>query len=106
MARTLIHVPANPKRGEVIELRVTLAHAMETGYRPDAQGQVLPRDIVTQFSCSFDGQPVFSAQLYPAIAANPYLAFSWRVAGSGTLSFSWEGDNGFRQTETVAVRAT
>lgn len=105
MARALIHLPPHPRRGEVIEIRVTLAHPMETGYRPDADGSLLPRNIVTQFSCSFEGQPVFSAQLYPAIAANPYLAFSWRVVGSGRLVFTWEGDNGFRQTEAVVVQA-
>lgn len=105
MARTLIHVPPNPKRGDVVEIRVTLAHPMETGYRPDSDGKLLPRNIVTQFSCSFEGTPVFSAVLYPAIAANPFIAFSWRVAGSGTLSFNWEGDNGFRQAETVQVQA-
>jgi sulfur-oxidizing protein SoxZ len=105
MARVLIHLPPNPRRGEVVEIRVTLAHPMETGYRPDADGSLLPRNIVTQFSCSFEGQPIFSAQLYPAVAANPFLAFPWRVAGSGRLVFSWEGDNGFRQTETVVVQA-
>lgn len=106
MVRTLIHLPPNPKRGEVIEIRVTLAHPMETGYRPDADGKLLPRNIATLFSCSFEGTPVFSAQLYPAIAANPYLAFPWCVAGSGTLSLRWEGDNGFQQTDTVVVQAT
>lgn len=106
MARALVYVPRNPKRGEVVEIRVTIAHPMETGFRPDAEGRVLPRDIVTHFSCAFEGQPVFAAQLYPAIAANPYLAFPWRVAGNGTLSFRWDGDNGFSQTETVQVQAT
>ncbi len=108
--RALVHLPPNPKRGEVIEIRATLAHPMETGYRRDSDGQPLPRSIVTQFSCRFRDaagaeQPVFAATLYPAIAANPYLAFCWRVAGSGTLAFSWEGDNGFRHAETVAVQA-
>jgi sulfur-oxidizing protein SoxZ len=46
---------------------------------------------------------VFSAELHPAIAANPYIAFALRVEGSGTLSFTWDGDNGFHQTETVAL---
>jgi len=106
MARTLIHVPPNPKRGEVLEIRATLGHPMETGYRPDADGRVLPRDIVTAFTCRFDGAPVFAATLYPAIAANPYLAFSWRAERSGSLEFRWEGDNGFVQVETVAVQVT
>ena len=49
---------------------------------------------------------VFSAELHPAIAANPYLVFTTVATVSGTLSFSWEGDNGFAQTESVAIRVT
>ena len=41
--------------------------------------------------------------LYPAISANPYLAFSVVANASGTLSFTWEGDNGFAQTENASI---
>ena len=108
MARTLINVPSNAKRGDVIEIRALLQHPMETGYRPGLDGKILPRDIVKRFACSFsDGasvEPVFSAELYPAIAANPYFSFYFVASASGTLSFTWEGDNGFAQTETVALK--
>ncbi len=108
MARTLINMPTSPARGEVIEIRTLIAHNMETGYRPGADGRVLPRDLIRRFTCSFDdgssNEPVFSAELFPAIAANPYIAFHFAATGSGTLRFVWEGDNGFTQTETVAIR--
>lgn len=106
MARTLITAPSTAKRGEVIELRTLIAHVMETGFRPDATGQVKPRDLITRFSCRYNNELVFSAELYPAVAANPYLAFSTVATESGTLSFTWEGDNGFAQTETVAITVT
>lgn len=106
MARTLIHLPRQPRRGEVIEIRATIAHPMETGFRSNDLGAAVPRDILTRFECRFEGRSVMSAELHPAIAANPFVAFTWRVEGSGTLSFIWEGDNGFRQTESVMVTAT
>jgi hypothetical protein len=34
MARTLIQVPASARKGEAVEVRVTIAHRMETGFRP------------------------------------------------------------------------
>lgn len=104
MARTLISVPPNPKPGEVIELRATIAHPMETGLRQESPGLVAPRNILTFFTCKLDGVTVFSAELYPAVAANPLLAFSLKAERSGTLTFTWEGDNGFSQTETVPLR--
>jgi sulfur-oxidizing protein SoxZ len=88
----------------VIELRVLIAHPMETGYRPGADGRALPRDIIGRFSCRYNGELVFSAELFPAIAANPYLSFHTVAADSGTLEFEWQGDNGFAQTEQRSLQ--
>ncbi len=38
MARTLINAPATARRGEVIEIRATIAHPMETGFRRNNLG--------------------------------------------------------------------
>jgi sulfur-oxidizing protein SoxZ len=105
-ARTLINLPKTARRGEVIEVRVTIGHPMETGYRPGADGKRLPRDIIQRFSCRYDGETVFAAELHPAISANPYLAFHTVATQSGTLEFRWEGDNGFSHTERVAISVT
>ena len=99
MARTLIQVPSTAARGQAIELRVLIAHPMETGYRPGADGRVLPRDILRRFACRYNGETVFTAEFHPAIAANPYLAFYTVATESGTLEFEWTGDNGFAQVE-------
>lgn len=108
MARTLINIPSSPRRGEVIEIRALIQHPMETGYRPGADGKTLPRDIVRRFTCRFnDGaadELVVSADTFPAIAANPYFAFFMVATGNGTLTFTWEGDHGFAQTETVMLK--
>ena len=69
--RALITVPPVVRPGEVIEIRTLIAHPMETGHRADSNGQVVPRRIIRRFSCRLDGQVVFSAELHPAIAANP-----------------------------------
>jgi sulfur-oxidizing protein SoxZ len=110
MARTLINLPPAPKKGDVIEVRTLIAHPMETGYRPGADGKVLARDLIRRFSCLYDDgstrELVFEVELYPSVAANPYLAFSLLVTGAGTLTLTWQGDNGFSQTESVALRAT
>lgn len=106
MARVILQVPATARRGEVIELRALIQHPMETGFRPGSSGEVLPRDIIRRFACAWDGEVVFSAELHPAIAANPYLAFTTIAAESGTLTFTWTGDNGFAQTETRQITVT
>lgn len=102
MARTLITIPPGVKRGDVVEIRTLIAHPMETGHRNDGEGRLVPRDILRRFRCEYDGVVIFEAELHPAIAANPYLAFTTVAQASGTLRFVWEGDQGFVQTETVA----
>jgi sulfur-oxidizing protein SoxZ len=110
MARALITMPKTAKRGEVIEIRTLIAHPMETGYRHADDGSALPRDIIRRLSCRyFDGRDdveIFSAELFPAIAANPYVSFFTVATASGTLRFSWQGDKGFAQTESVELSVT
>jgi sulfur-oxidizing protein SoxZ len=101
MARALIHMPASAKRGEIIEIRALIGHPMETGYRVGANGRLLARDIIRKFACRYNGEQVFGAELHQAISANPYIAFFTVATDSGTLEFTWEGDNGFAHTEKM-----
>ena len=103
MARALLKLPATAKPGEVIEIRTLIQHPMETGYRPGPNGKLLPRDIIRRFTCTYDGEMIFSAELHPAIAANPFISFTTVATVSGPLTFTWEGDNGFSQTETATL---
>lgn len=98
--RAVITLPAGIKAGEPFEVRATVAHAMETGYRSSDEGARLPRDLVRRFECRLDGELVFAAGLFAAVSANPYLAFWLRARRSGELSFAWLGDNGFEHRET------
>jgi len=103
MARALINVPPKAKRGEVIEIKTLISHTMETGFRPDNTGKAIPRDIITDFVCKYNGQEIFRVELFPAIAANPFLTFFTVATESGTLSFEWTGDNGFSAAESVNI---
>lgn len=106
MARTLLNVPKTAQRGEVIELRTLIAHKMDSGFIVDSQGKKVARDIIQRFSCRYNGEQVFSAELFSAIAANPYVVFYTVATESGTLEFEWKGDNGFTQVERVAITVT
>jgi sulfur-oxidizing protein SoxZ len=103
MARPLINVPAKVKRGQIFEIKTLISHVMETGYRYSTTGARIPRDIVTFFSCSYNGEEIFRADLYPAIAANPFITFFTVAAESGTLEFKWTGDNGFSEAATAKI---
>jgi sulfur-oxidizing protein SoxZ len=99
----LINVPRRARRGEVIEIKTLISHAMETGYRRTQLGDAVPRDIIRSFVCTYNGTEVFRADLHAAIAANPFIVFTTVALESGTLDFHWTGDNGFSLKETAAI---
>ena len=103
MARALIHVPATAKSGEIIEIKTLISHVMETGFRIGVTGQPIPRDIIEDFVCTYNGEEVFRAKLYPAIAANPFISFFTVATESGTLTFSWTDQHGATQVQTAAI---
>jgi sulfur-oxidizing protein SoxZ len=103
VATVLVNVPARARRGEIIEIKTLISHPMETGYRRTELGATIPRDIIRTFVCTYNGTDVFSADLHPAIAANPFIVFTTIATESGTLAFHWTGDNGFSVTESAAI---
>jgi sulfur-oxidizing protein SoxZ len=102
-ARTLIKVPRTAKRGDIIEISAIIGHPMESGFRPGADGRRLPRNIIQRFSCHYNEELVFSAEFSAAVAANPLIAFHTVATASGTLRLDWEGEQGFRHSESVTI---
>jgi sulfur-oxidizing protein SoxZ len=103
MARALINVPATAKKGELIEIKVLIQHPMETGFRTGADGKLIPRDIIQKFRCTYGGQEVFSAELFPAIAANPFFSFSTIATESGQVVFRWTDNAGKEESQTADI---
>jgi sulfur-oxidizing protein SoxZ len=103
MARALINAPARATRGSVIEIKTLISHVMETGFRFTQTGEPVPRNIVTSYTATWNGEEIFRAQLYPAIAANPFITFHTVATESGTIELRWTGDNGFSATERVTI---
>ncbi len=106
MARVLVNVPKTANKGEVIDVKVLISHPMESGQRRDNDGTIIPRKIINKFVCSWNGEDVVSLDLFPAIAANPFFAFSALAVESGTMSLSWVDDDGAVQLQLVDITVT
>ena len=100
-----VKVPKSAAKGDIIEIKTLISHVMETGQRKDKKtGETIPRKIINKFTCSFNGKPVFSSDWHPAVAANPYLSFSYRVVESGTFHFEWVDDDGTLYTKDAELK--
>lgn len=90
----LLNVPDTAAPGEIVEIRVLIQHPMETGFRPAPEGGLVPRNIIHSLRCTYLGREVFSAELHPAVTANPFFAFHLRAAESGEVRVEWTDEEG------------
>jgi len=96
MADSRVNVPQVARRGEPFEVRISIRHPMETGYRTNESGEHVPRNVIRRFACRYDGTLVFAVRVTSGIAANPYFRFFVTARESGPLDFDWVDDAGVR----------
>ena len=99
-------LPAQVKKGEIIEIRAQIAHDMETGQRKDANGMALARRIIKKFVCTWNDEVVISADWNTAMSANPFVSFFAKADRSGPLKLSYYDENGeiYESVTEIAVQ--
>jgi len=101
-----LRVPPTVRKGEPFEVRVLMQHPMETGFRRELDGSVVPMNIIDKVSCRYGGHEVFGAELGSGISANPYLAFFVLATESGELVVEWSDDRGEKGRAAAKVEVT
>lgn len=88
----------------VADVRIRMAHEMETGRRKDARGATVPAWHITDVEIALNGKPVMQAQWGGGVSKNPFLRFRIRGAKPGDrLSVGWTDTRGERRLDEVAV---
>lgn len=100
-----IRLPKSIAAGVPFRVRTRITHPMHTGLRHDRDGKLVPRRIINRFVARYDGEVALSADLEPAVSADPYIEFEMAVPGSGILEFEWVDDDGsvYRLRREIAV---
>lgn len=106
MVAARLILPLRVAAGDVVMVRLLIQHAMETGYRQDMNGRVIPRNVLRWVRCELGGAEVFSAEPSSGISANPLFEFPVRVGASAAWRVTWADDAGeqgeLRQFMTVS----
>jgi sulfur-oxidizing protein SoxZ len=93
-------------QGDVADVRVLMAHPMETGQRKDAAGKIVPLHFIQTISAQLNGKTVFNADVSQAVSRNPVFAFKVKGAKAGDkLSVTWQDNKGDKRTDEVVIRA-
>src|ERR1043166_9787862 len=106
MPNARVQIPREARRGEVIEVRIAIAHPMETGFRRDDIGRAIPKNVINHLVCRYNGVEVFSADLGSGISANPYLQFYTTAEQSGEFVFEWVDDAGTQGSGSARIVVT
>ncbi len=90
--------------GDVADVRVLMAHEMETGTRKGSDGQLVPAWFIQEVTAMHNGKSVMTAQWGPAISKNPYLQFKVKGAKAGDkVAVTWKDNKGESRTDEAAI---
>ena len=91
-------------KGDVTEVRVLMAHIMETGQRKDATGNLVPAFHIQTVTATWNGKPVLSAQFGPAVSQNPVMNFSFKGGAKGDkVIVNWVDTKGDKRTDEAVI---
>jgi len=91
-------------QGDIVEVRVLMAHEMETGTRKDAAGKTIPAHFIQTVDATYNGKVVFAAQWGPAIAKNPFLQFKFQGGKKGDkIQINWTDNKGDKRTDEATI---
>jgi sulfur-oxidizing protein SoxZ len=86
------------------EVRVLMAHPMETGQRKDANGAVIPAHFIKDVKATVGDRVVLTAMWGPAISQNPFLHFKFKGAKAGDkVRVTWTDNKGDTRTDEAAI---
>ena len=98
-----MRIRAAMDRGKV-DIKVLMAHEMETGQRKDAQGRIVPAHFIRNVTVTHAGRTVLAAQWGTSVSRNPFLHFRFSGGKPGEkISITWVDNKGETRTDEATI---
>jgi sulfur-oxidizing protein SoxZ len=93
-------------KGDVADIRVLVAHPMETGQRKDTAGNIVPQHFIQSMTVTHNGNVVYEGQWSQAISRNPVFAVRVKGAKVGDkVVVTWTDNKNDKRTDEAVVAA-
>ncbi len=93
-------------KGDVADIRVLVAHPMETGQRKDAAGNIVPMHFIQSMTVTHNGNIVYDGQWSQAVSRNPVFAVRVRGAKVGDkVVVQWIDNKNDKRTDEAIIVA-
>jgi sulfur-oxidizing protein SoxZ len=90
--------------GNAVDVRVLMAHEMETGQRRDSAGKTVPAWFIQNVTATHNGKTVLSAMWGPAVSKNPFLSFRFTGGKAGDkVVVTWVDNKGGKRTDEAVI---
>lgn len=90
--------------GAETEVKVLMAHPMETGLRKDSAGKPIPAHYITDVLATCNGKTLLKCQWSQSISQNPFLMFKVTGINKGDkVQISWTDNMGATRTDETTV---
>ena len=90
----------------VVDVKVLMRHAMETGLRKGSDGKEIPAWYIETVEAKVGDKVVFTALFGPAVSKDPFLNF--KLKGSAkkgdTIAVTWKDNKGESRTDDTQVK--
>ncbi len=92
-------------KGDIAEIKILMAHPMETGQRKDPKtNQFFPAHFIQHFSVELGGKVVVQSQVGASVSTNPVFGFKVKGAKAGDkVVVKWQDNKGESRTDEAAV---
>jgi len=88
----------------ITEVKVLMNHEMETGFRKDDSGNLVPAWFIREVSAKLNDKVVMQAAWGPSVSKNPYLAFKIKGGQAGDkVTVSWIDSKGDTRSDDATV---
>ena len=90
--------------GDKVEVKILMAHEMETGQRKDSKGEIVPAHFIQNVTAVHNGKTVLSAQWGTAVSKNPFLSFRFTGGKPGDkITVTWVDNKGDKRTDEATI---
>jgi sulfur-oxidizing protein SoxZ len=89
--------------GDIIQVDAILEHPMETGFRKDKDGKVVPAHHITTVKVEFDGKTVTTMDMTTSVSVNPFVSFNLKVTKNALLKITAVDNKGEVQEGTKDI---
>lgn len=92
-------------KGDVTEVKILMAHVMETGQRKDPKtNQPVPAHFIQEFTVEVGGKKVVEGETGPSVSTNPVFGFKIKGAKAGDkVVVKWVDNRGESRTDEATV---